>query len=55
MNAAHLHLALNHLPVIGSLFSALLLGWALLRSAYELKRAALGAVVLVAFAGRFSA
>jgi len=51
MNAAHLHLALNHLPVIGSLFAALLLGWALLRPAYELKRAAVGAVVLVALTG----
>ena len=48
MNAAHLHLALNHLPVIGSVFATLLLGWALLRPGDELKRAALGGVVLVA-------
>jgi len=47
MNAAHWHLVLNHLPVVGSLFTLLLLGWALLRHSDELQRTALGAVVLV--------
>lgn len=47
MNAAQLHLALNHLPVVGSLFVALLLGWALFRRSDELLRTALGGIVLV--------
>ncbi len=47
MNAAHLHLALNHLPVVGSLFVVLLLGWALFRRSDELLRTALGGIVLV--------
>lgn len=47
-NAAHWHLVLNHLPVTGSLAALLLLGWALIRNSDDLKRAALGALVLVA-------
>ena len=48
MNAAHLHLLLNHLPVLGAPFVALLLGWGLLRRQRELVRTGLGAAVLVA-------
>jgi hypothetical protein len=47
-SGAHLHLNLNHLPVVGSLFAMLLLAWGFLRSSDELKRAALGAAVIVA-------
>jgi hypothetical protein len=48
VNAAHWHLVLNHLPVVGSLAALLLLGWALIRNTDDLKRAGLGALVLVA-------
>lgn len=41
MNAAHLHLLLNHFPVIGSVFLALLLAEAARRRSDELTRAAL--------------
>jgi hypothetical protein len=47
-NAAHWHLVLNHLPVVGSLAAALLLAWACFKNTEDLKRAALGALVLVA-------
>lgn len=39
MSWAHIHLALNHVPVIGILLVVLLLGIALLRQKYELERA----------------
>lgn len=48
MNAAHLHLMLNHLPVLGAPFVALLLAWGLLRQQRDLVRAGLGAAVIVA-------
>jgi hypothetical protein len=48
MNAAHLHLMLNHLPVLGAPFVALLLAWGLLRRQRALVRTGLGAAVLVA-------
>jgi hypothetical protein len=48
MNYAHWHLILNHIPVVGSFFVLLLLLWALMRRSDELKRASLGAAVLVA-------
>lgn len=41
MNAAHLHLVLNHFPVIGTLFVVALLGAAVVRESDELARAAL--------------
>ncbi|MCS6920101.1 MAG: hypothetical protein NZM28_10050 [Fimbriimonadales bacterium] len=47
MNGAQLHLMLNHLPVMGALFSLLLLSWAIIRRSPELLKTALGAVVLV--------
>ena len=47
MNWVHLHLALNHVPVLGTLFVSLLLGAALIRNSEELKRCSLiGFVVL---------
>lgn len=47
MNQAHLHLLLNHVPVIGAIFCLLLLLVALLRKSDELKRVSLGGLVLV--------
>jgi len=47
MNAAHLHLVLNHLPVLGLLFGLVILGFGLLRKQEMVKRTGL---VLVVFA-----
>ena len=41
MNGAHLHLLLNHIPVIGVPLGLLLLAFAFLRRSEEWKRAAL--------------
>ncbi len=46
MNGAQLHLMLNHLPVMGALFSLLLLGWGLIRRSTEIQKVALIAVLL---------
>jgi hypothetical protein len=51
MNDAHLHLALAHLPVIGSLAVALLLVAALWIRQATVRRLALAATVLVALSG----
>ena len=48
MNWAHLHLALNHVPVLGTLFVSLLLGAALIRNNEELKRCSLIGFVALA-------
>ncbi|HEX5082515.1 MAG TPA: hypothetical protein VFY40_10745 [Blastocatellia bacterium] len=48
MNWAHIHLSLNHLPVVGIIFGALLLLLALLRKSEELKRVSLGVFVFTA-------
>jgi uncharacterized membrane protein len=48
MNQAHLHLLLNHLPVIGIILGLPLLAAALLRQNGELQRASLAFVLLVA-------
>jgi len=45
-----MHLMLNHLPVLGTIFGLLLLGWAALRRSETLQRAALGTFVLAALA-----
>lgn len=47
MNAAHWHLVLNHIPVVGSAFALLLLVWGMARRSQELKRAGLVAVAFV--------
>ena len=48
MDWVHLHLALNHVPVLGTVFVGLLLGAALFRKSDELKRVSLvGFVALV--------
>lgn len=51
MNGVHMHLLLNHLPVIGSLFAILMLVWALIRKNTEIARAALGLFVIAAITG----
>lgn len=48
MNGAHLHLILNHFPIVGLIFSLMLLGAALYRKSPELTRAAAVAFVAVA-------
>lgn len=48
MNAAHFHLLLNHIPVVGMFFALLLLAAAVARRSEELKKAALWALVIVA-------
>jgi uncharacterized membrane protein len=48
MNAAHLHLILNHIPVLGTLIGLALLGWALLQKSEELKKVSLGLLIIVA-------
>lgn len=48
MNAAHWHLALNHIPVVGTLFVLCLFAWAVFRRSDELKRVSLGATIAVA-------
>lgn len=48
MNGAHLHLILNHFPIVGLVFSLILLAVALYRKSPELTRAAAVAFVAVA-------
>lgn len=48
MSAAHLHLMLNHLPVMGTPIVLALLLWGLVRRSRDVQRAALGAAVLLA-------
>lgn len=50
MNWAHVHLMINHVPVIGSLAVTLLLLWGLARKSRDVIRAGLLALVLVALA-----
>ena len=38
MDPAHLHLMLNHIPVLGTAFGMALIAWALFRKSEELKR-----------------
>jgi len=48
MNAVHLHLMLTHVPVIGTVFSFLLLGVGLLKHSDELKKLAFWAFAVCA-------
>ena len=50
LNAAHVHLLLNHLPVLGSIFGTILLAWAVWRRKDESTRVALVVLTLVALA-----
>ncbi len=47
MNAAHLHLMLNHIPVLGTAFGLLLLAYAVTRKSDELRKVSLAVLVLV--------
>jgi uncharacterized membrane protein len=51
MTWAHLHLALNHVPVIGILLVIVLLAAAVLRGSRDLLRASYGLIILVAVIG----
>lgn len=48
INGAHLHLMVNHFPVVGILFILMLFLYGLARGSEELKKAGLGAFVLIA-------
>jgi uncharacterized membrane protein len=48
MNYAHIHLLLNHVPVIGAAFALALIFFAVLRNSDELRRASLVAVFVIA-------
>ena len=48
MNPAHLHIILNHIPVIGVPFGAALLIYGLLRKSEEVKRASFVAFLVIA-------
>lgn len=48
MNWAHLHLIINHFPVVGLFFSILLFGVVFIRKSEELKQVTLGALVFIA-------
>ena len=50
MNPTHVHLLMNHLPVLGSVFGLGLLLFGLWRASEEIKKTALGVFVLVALA-----
>ena len=47
MSAAYLHLILNHIPILGTIFSTLLLSWGLIKKSGDIQKASLFALVLV--------
>lgn len=48
MNWAHVHLLLNHVPVLATLFGLLLLAWGMMRRNESIQRAALATFVVAA-------
>jgi cytochrome bd-type quinol oxidase subunit 2 len=48
MNAAHIHLLLNHVPILGSIFGLLLLLYAMLKKSDEIKKVCYGVFVITA-------
>jgi hypothetical protein len=50
MNGAHLHLLINHIPVLGTFFGLALLAFGVWRRSEELRKAAFGTFVIVALA-----
>jgi hypothetical protein len=48
MNGAHLHLLVNHVPVLGTVFGVVLLVFGWWRKSEEIKKAALGTFVIIA-------
>jgi uncharacterized membrane protein len=45
LSAAHIHLLLNHVPILGTLFSLLLLLYGLLRKSDEIKKVSFGSFI----------
>ena len=50
MNGAHLHLLINHVPVLGTFFGLALLAFGAWKGSDELRKAALGTFVIAALA-----
>lgn len=50
MNGAHLHLLINHIPVLGTFFALALLAFGAWKRSDEMQKAALGTFVIVALA-----
>jgi len=50
LNPAHLHLMVNHVPLFGTIFAALLIGWGLLRKSEDVLRVGLIVAVLIGIA-----
>ena len=50
MNWAHVHLLINHIPVLGTVFGALLLVFGIAKKNEEIKRVSLGIFVIIAVA-----
>jgi hypothetical protein len=50
LNPAHIHLLLNHIPVFGSIFSALLIAWGLLRKSEDVLRLGLALAFVIGLA-----
>jgi hypothetical protein len=50
MNGAHLHLLINHVPVLGTVFALALLTFAVWRRSEDIRKAALATFVIVALA-----
>ena len=48
MDAAHIHLLLNHIPILGTIFGLLLLCYGTWRHSDEIKKVSLGTFVIVA-------
>lgn len=51
MNAAHIHLLLNHVPVLGTVFGLLVLGYGYARDSREVMKAGLWLLVIVGVTG----
>ncbi len=50
LSATHLHLMLNHVPVLGTIFVAIVLGWGLIRRSREITSLGLAFTVLLSLA-----
>jgi len=48
MNWAHVHILLNHFPIIGTVFGVFFLAVALVKQSRDLQRASLGFFILIA-------
>ena len=48
MSAAHVHLLLNHIPILGSIFGLLVLCYGMLRKSDEIKKTSLGVFLITA-------